>query len=51
MWPYEENDEFGFVQELFSMMHALFSVETEALTLGRSVQSSEVYAYVSFWEN
>ncbi|KAG8654366.1 nuclear pore complex protein NUP205 isoform X3 [Manihot esculenta] len=41
VWPYEENDEFGFVQELFSMMHALFSVETEALTLGRSVQSSE----------
>ncbi|KAF2282365.1 hypothetical protein GH714_043827 [Hevea brasiliensis] len=41
VWPYEESDEFGFVQELFSMMRTLFSFESETLTLGRSVQSPE----------
>ncbi|XP_020537054.1 nuclear pore complex protein NUP205 isoform X2 [Jatropha curcas] len=41
VWPYEESDEFGFVQGLFSMMHTIFSFELETPTLGRSVQSSE----------
>ncbi|EEF37929.1 hypothetical protein RCOM_0223680 [Ricinus communis] len=41
VWPYEESDDFGFVQGLFSMMHALFSLESETPTLGRSVQSLE----------
>ncbi|WCJ29645.1 Nuclear pore complex protein NUP205 [Euphorbia peplus] len=41
VWPYDESDEFGFVQGLFSMMHALFSFELETPTLSQSVQSSE----------
>uniref|UniRef100_A0A2P2MHY3 Nuclear pore complex protein NUP205 n=1 Tax=Rhizophora mucronata TaxID=61149 RepID=A0A2P2MHY3_RHIMU len=40
-WPYEESDEFGFVQGLFGMMHALFSYKLEASIVGSSVQSSE----------
>ncbi|CAN0838668.1 Nuclear pore complex protein NUP205 [Linum grandiflorum] len=42
VWPYEESDEFGFVQSLFSMMSVLFSRELETNTTSRSVQLSEV---------
>ncbi|CAK7343274.1 unnamed protein product [Dovyalis caffra] len=42
VWPYEESDEFGFVQRLFSMMRALFSCDSGTPTVGRLVQSSEV---------
>ncbi|CAN1216810.1 Nuclear pore complex protein NUP205 [Linum perenne] len=41
VWPYEESDEFGFVQSLFSMMSVIFSRELETNTTGRSLQLSE----------
>ncbi|XP_065850095.1 nuclear pore complex protein NUP205 [Euphorbia lathyris] len=41
VWPYEESDQFGFVQGLFSMMHSLFPFEFETPSLSQSVQSSE----------
>lgn len=41
VWPYEESDEFGFVQGLFSMMRALFSCDSGAPTVGKLAQSSE----------
>ncbi|KAJ4837663.1 hypothetical protein Tsubulata_013874 [Turnera subulata] len=41
VWPYEESDEFGFVQGLFSFMSSLFSCESDITTFDRSVQSSE----------
>jgi hypothetical protein len=47
VWPYEESDEFGFVQGLFSMMRALFSCDSGAPTVGKLAQSSEV-SQVSF---
>ncbi|CAI0542934.1 unnamed protein product [Linum tenue] len=43
VWPYEESNEFGFVQGLFSMMCVLFSREVESNTTGRSVKLSESY--------
>ncbi|XP_011018836.1 PREDICTED: nuclear pore complex protein NUP205 isoform X1 [Populus euphratica] len=42
VWPYEESDEFGFVQGLFSMTRALFSCDSGAPTVGKLAQSSEV---------
>ncbi|XP_034913916.1 nuclear pore complex protein NUP205 [Populus alba] len=41
VWPYEESDEFGFVQGLFGMMRALFSCDSGAPTVGKLAQSSE----------
>lgn len=41
VWPYEENDQFGFVQGLFNMMRALFSCDSGAPTVSKLVQSSE----------
>uniref|UniRef100_A0A6M2E965 Nuclear pore complex protein NUP205 n=1 Tax=Populus davidiana TaxID=266767 RepID=A0A6M2E965_9ROSI len=41
VWPYEESDEFGFVQGLFSMMRALFSCDSGGPTVGKLAQSSE----------
>lgn len=38
-WPYEENDEYGFVQGLFRMMRDLFSQDPESLSSVSSVQS------------
>ncbi|XP_057538767.1 nuclear pore complex protein NUP205 isoform X1 [Amaranthus tricolor] len=32
VWPYEENDEYGFVQSLFRMMCDLFSQDTESFS-------------------
>ncbi|EXC04145.1 hypothetical protein L484_006623 [Morus notabilis] len=42
VWPYEESDDCGFVQGLFSMMHALFSCDLETPTYGQSVRSLEI---------
>ena len=42
VWPYEENDEYGFVQGLFGMMRALFSREPENHSFVQSVRSLEV---------
>ncbi|EOY31051.1 Uncharacterized protein TCM_038072 isoform 1 [Theobroma cacao] len=39
VWPYEESDEYGFVQGLFSMMHILFSSDSETATFSHSVRS------------
>ncbi|KAL6555058.1 hypothetical protein OROGR_006316 [Orobanche gracilis] len=36
VWPYEESDEYGFVQGLFGMMHALFSRGPAIFTSVRS---------------
>ncbi|KAK2645958.1 hypothetical protein Ddye_021153 [Dipteronia dyeriana] len=36
VWPYEEIDEYGFVQGLFGMMHALFSSDLETSTFTQS---------------
>ncbi|XP_030954556.1 nuclear pore complex protein NUP205 isoform X1 [Quercus lobata] len=41
VWPYEENDEYGFVQGLFGMMRALFSRELENHSFAQSVRSLE----------
>ncbi|XP_022729587.1 nuclear pore complex protein NUP205 isoform X3 [Durio zibethinus] len=39
VWPYEESDEYGFVQGLFSMMHILFSRDSEAPIFSHSARS------------
>lgn len=41
VWPYEESDEYGFVQGLFGMMRVLFSRELENPSLPRSIQCLE----------
>ncbi|CAK9182162.1 unnamed protein product [Ilex paraguariensis] len=41
VWPYEESDEYGFVQGLFGMMRSLFSRDLETLCLAQSVPSEE----------
>lgn len=41
VWPYEESDEYGFVQGLFGMMRALFSSDLENSTFSQSVRSLE----------
>ncbi|KAK9269394.1 hypothetical protein L1049_001167 [Liquidambar formosana] len=41
VWPYEESDDYGFVQGLFSMMRALFSHDWESLTFSQSGRSLE----------
>ncbi|XP_050365168.1 nuclear pore complex protein NUP205 isoform X2 [Argentina anserina] len=41
VWPYEESDESGFVQGLFSLMHALFSRDSETLSSAQSVGFAE----------
>ncbi|XVE54418.1 hypothetical protein DITRI_Ditri03aG0079600 [Diplodiscus trichospermus] len=39
VWPYEESDEYGFVQGLFSMMHILFSHDSETPIFSYSARS------------
>ncbi|CAA2964556.1 nuclear pore complex NUP205 [Olea europaea subsp. europaea] len=39
VWPYEESDEYGFVQGLFGMMRALFSRDPDVFTSMQSVRS------------
>ncbi|XP_026656857.2 nuclear pore complex protein NUP205 isoform X1 [Phoenix dactylifera] len=41
VWPYEENDEYGFVQELFAMMHFLFRVDGMSSSFIHSSESIE----------
>ncbi|KAH9800247.1 nuclear pore complex protein NUP205 [Citrus sinensis] len=41
VWPYEESDEYGFVQGLFGMMSSLFSSDLENLTFSQSARSLE----------
>ncbi|XP_044463911.1 nuclear pore complex protein NUP205 isoform X2 [Mangifera indica] len=41
VWPYEENDEYGFVQGLFAIMHVLFSSDLESSMYPRSVRAPE----------
>lgn len=41
VWPYEENDEYGFVQGLFCMMHVLFSHDSETPIFSHSARSPE----------
>ncbi|KAK9706158.1 hypothetical protein RND81_07G107800 [Saponaria officinalis] len=38
-WPYEENDEYGFVQGLFRLMRDLFSLDYESFSSVSSAQS------------
>ncbi|XLR42136.1 hypothetical protein HN51_020331 [Arachis hypogaea] len=41
VWPYEESDEYGFVQGLFGMMHGLFSRDSKVPNFVGSIGSSE----------
>ncbi|KAK8523521.1 hypothetical protein V6N13_113466 [Hibiscus sabdariffa] len=41
VWPYEESGEYGFVQGLFSMMHILFSRDSERALVSHSTRSPE----------
>ncbi|MED6124108.1 hypothetical protein PIB30_056009 [Stylosanthes scabra] len=41
VWPYEESDEYGFVQGLFGMMHGLFSRDSKVPNFVGSIVSSE----------
>ncbi|KAK8287191.1 hypothetical protein V6Z11_D07G041700 [Gossypium hirsutum] len=41
VWPYEESGEYGFVQGLFSMMHILFSCDSDRPFLSISTRSPE----------
>ncbi|CAH9088046.1 unnamed protein product [Cuscuta europaea] len=36
IWPYEESDEYGFVQGLFTMMRVIFSLDSESFTSSKS---------------
>ncbi|KAK7411173.1 hypothetical protein VNO78_02605 [Psophocarpus tetragonolobus] len=42
VWPYEETDEYDFVQGLFGMMHALFSRDSKIPSFAQSRVSPEV---------
>lgn len=42
VWPYEENDEYGFVQELFSMMEYFFQLDFGSNNVMQSSDSVEV---------
>ncbi|KAH7572401.1 hypothetical protein JRO89_XS04G0250200 [Xanthoceras sorbifolium] len=42
VWPYEESDEYGFVQGLFGMMCDLFSSDLETSTFSRSGRPVEI---------
>ena len=42
VWAYEENDECSYVQDLFSMMHSLFSLDFGSLNLIQSPNMIEV---------
>lgn len=50
VWPYEETDEYGFVQSLFQLMHSFFSRELNSISSGPGVKllknrrSSELYS-------
>ncbi|GMH18956.1 hypothetical protein Nepgr_020797 [Nepenthes gracilis] len=39
VWPYEENDEYGFVQGLFRLMHDLFAQDSEFFTSSYALES------------
>ncbi|ESW10307.1 hypothetical protein PHAVU_009G198200 [Phaseolus vulgaris] len=41
VWPYEESDEYGFVQGLFGMMRALFSRDSKSPSFAQSRVSPE----------
>ncbi|KAG6723921.1 hypothetical protein I3842_03G232400 [Carya illinoinensis] len=41
VWPYEESDEYGFVQGLFGMMRVLFSRESENPSFPQSIRCLE----------
>ncbi|KAM0920997.1 hypothetical protein ACQ4PT_007209 [Festuca glaucescens] len=42
VWAYEENDECSYVQDLFSMMHSLFSLDFGSLNLIQSPNMIEI---------
>ncbi|XP_020595487.1 nuclear pore complex protein NUP205-like, partial [Phalaenopsis equestris] len=41
IWPYEENDEYGFLQGLFSMMIFVFNLDIGSASFGRVSDSVE----------
>ncbi|KAK6945091.1 Nucleoporin Nup186/Nup192/Nup205 [Dillenia turbinata] len=41
VWPYEDADDYGFVQGLFGLMHALFSNDSEFLNFVQALPSPE----------
>lgn len=51
VWPYEESDDYGFMQGLFSMMHILFSRSFDVPTLASQVRPLEVLVFHSHKRN
>lgn len=41
VWPYDENDEYGFIQGLFSMMNIVFHIDVESTDFGEFLDSAE----------
>lgn len=50
VWPYEETDEYGFVQSLFQLMHSFFSRELNSISSGPGVKLLKVGVFF-FLEN
>lgn len=50
VWPYEETDEYGFVQSLFQLMHSFFSRELNSISSGPGVKLLKV-GFFFFLEN
>ncbi|XP_077210823.1 nuclear pore complex protein (DUF3414) isoform X2 [Tasmannia lanceolata] len=46
VWPYEESDEYGFVQGLFGMMHALFPVDVESFNFAQSLENQKKFELI-----
>nr|GMD92304.1 nuclear pore complex protein NUP205 [Ipomoea batatas] len=42
IWPYEESDDYGFVQGLFTMMRVIFSLDLDSFILNKSMCYIEV---------
>ncbi|KAK9141697.1 hypothetical protein Syun_011097 [Stephania yunnanensis] len=48
VWPYEENDEYGFVQGLFGLMGALSSLDLDSTQSSRSLEKKKVSGLMLF---
>lgn len=48
VWPYEESDEFGFIQGLFRMMCVLFSKNPDYFTSKEATRFTEVILDLMF---
>ncbi|XP_058074466.1 nuclear pore complex protein NUP205 [Magnolia sinica] len=48
VWPYEENDEYGFIQGLFGMMRSLFPLDGETFNLAQSLENQKKSELILF---